>query len=362
MKVALAHDYLIQYGGAERVLEALCEVFPDAPIYTLLYDDRSTGKVFKDREVNTSFLQKLPFVRSHHRLFPWLMPVAVEQFDLSYFDVVISVSASFAKGIITKPHTKHINYCLTPPRFLWDDSHKHISEFRLPWGFKRLLPYLITYLRIWDKDASLRVDEYVGISNFVLNRIKKYYNKDAKMIYPPVDTSKFRISPAIGDYFLMIGRLVPYKRFDLAVQTFTAMNLPLKIVGDGPERQRLEDMSGDNIEFLGLQSDYKLPELYCHAKAIIFPQEEDFGIVPLEAMASGRPVIAYRGGGALETIVEGETGVFFDEQTEIELAKAVGQCVMTQWNFQAIREHALKFDKERFKKEIAELVTQKELL
>jgi len=362
MKVALVNDYLVQYGGAERVLEALCEVFPDAPIYTLLYDERSTGGVFKGREVHTSFLQKLPFVRSHHRLFPWLMPIAMEQFDLSYYDVVLSVSASFGKGIITKPHTRHINYCLTPTRFLWDDSHRHISEFRLPWPFKRLLPYFITYLRIWDKQASDRVDEYVGISRFVLDRIKKYYQQEAKLVYPPVSAEKFRVSPAVGDYFLMVGRLVPYKRFDLAVAAFSAMELPLKIIGDGPERQRLEDIAGDNIEFLGLQSDYKLPELYCHAQAVIFPQEEDFGIVPLEAMASGRPVIAYRAGGALETIVEGKTGVFFDEQTEIAIAKAVGQCQMTHWNPHEIREHALKFDKERFKREIARLVTQKELL
>lgn len=337
-------------------MEALCEIFPDAPIYTLLYDERMTGGVFKDREIHTSFLQKLPFARRHHRIFPLLMPLAIEQFDLSYFDVVLSISASFAKGIITKPHTKHINYCLTPTRFLWDDSHRYIDEFRYPWPIRKLVPFFITYLRIWDKEAALRVDKFVGISNFVKARIKKYYNCDAGIIYPPVETQKYYISDEVDDYFLMVGRLVPYKRFDLAVKVFSAIGKPLKIIGDGPERKRLEKQASSNIEFLGLISDYKMPEIYSRAQAVIFPQEEDFGIVPLESMASGRPVIAYRGGGALETIEEGKTGVFFDDQTEIALAQAVGQFYQTDWNPHAIRTHALKFDKEVFKTKILDIV------
>ena len=357
MRVALVHDYLNQYGGAERVLEVLCEIFPDAPIYTLLYDERMTGGVFKDREIRTSFLQKLPFARRHHRVFPILMPLAVEQFDLSYFDVVLSVSASFAKGIITKPHTKHINYCLTPTRFLWDDSHRYIDEFRYSWPIKKLVPFFVTYLRIWDKEAALRVDKFVAISDFVKERIKKYYGcEDMPVIYPPVNAHKYYISDEIDDYFLMVGRLVPYKRFDLATKVFNAIGKPLKIIGDGPERKRLEKIAGKNIEFLGLVSDYKMPELYTHAQAVIFPQEEDFGIVPLESMASGRPVIAYRGGGTLETIVENQTGIFFDEQTEISLAQAIGKYYQTQWNSHAIRTHALKFDKEIFKTKIVDMI------
>src|SRR3989344_6363994 len=325
MKIALVHDYLTQYGGGERVLDVLCGMYPEAPIYTLVYDERATGGVFKDREIHTSFLQKLPFTKSHHRLFPLLMPLAIEQFDFSDFDTVLSVSASFAKGIITKPSTRHITYCLTPTRFLWDDSHRYVSEFRYPWPIKKLLPLALTYLRMWDKEAALRVDEYIGISKFVQERITKYYNQGSTLIYPPVDTTKYSISDEIGDYYLMVGRLVGYKRFDLAVKAFSAMELPLKIVGDGPERKKLEKLAGKNIEFLGLVSDFKMPELYSHAKAIVFPQEEDFGLVPLEAAASGRPVIAYRGGGALETIVEGETGIFFDQQTEIDLCLALGK-------------------------------------
>ncbi len=339
-------------------MEVLCEIFPDAPIYTLLYDERMTGGVFRDREIHTSFLQKLPFAHKHHRIFPLLMPLAVEQFDLSYYDVVLSSSASFAKGVITKPHTRHINYCQTPTRFLWDDSHRYIEEFRYPWPIKKLVPFFITYLRIWDKEAALRVDKFVAISNFVKARIKKYYSRDTEVIYPPVDARKYHINGEVDDYFLMVGRLVPYKRFDLAVKTFSAMGKPLKIIGDGPERKRLEKIAGPNVEFLGLVSDYKMPEIYSRAQAVIFPQEEDFGIVPLESMASGRPVIAYRGGGALETIVEKQTGIFFDDQTEISLAQAVGRYYQTNWDPQAIRTHALKFDKEVFKAKIVDVVNR----
>lgn len=362
MRIALVHDYLNQYGGAERVLEVLCETFPDAPIYTLLYDEAATGRVFKGREIHTSFLQKVPFARKHHRVFPLFMPLAIEQFDLSEFDVVLSNSASFAKGVITKPHTKHISYCMTPTRFLWDDSHRFIDEFRYPWPIKKLVPFFITYLRIWDKEAACRVDEFVAISDFVRARIKKYYERDAKVIYPPVSTCKYKIADEISDYFLMVGRLVSYKRFDLAIKVFNAIKKPLKIVGDGPERKRLEKLARrggiarKNIQFLGLVSDYKIPEIYSHAQAVIFPQIEDFGIVPLEAMASGRPVIAYRGGGALETVVDGETGIFFEEQAEIALAQAVGRHYQTQWSPEFIRQHAFKFDKEIFKQRIQKLV------
>ncbi len=348
------------------MLEALCEIFPDAPIYTLLYDEAATGRVFKGREIHVSFLQKIPFARKHHRVFPLLMPLAIEQFDLSEFDIVLSNSASFAKGVITKPHTRHISYCMTPTRFLWDDSHRFIDEFKYPWPIKKLVPIFITYLRIWDKEAACRVDKFVAISDFVRARIKKYYERDAQVIYPPVSTHKYKIADKIGDYFLMVGRLVSYKRFDLAVKVFSAIKKPLKIVGDGPERKRLEKIArsassgqaGKNIQFLGLVSDYKMPEIYSHAQAVIFPQIEDFGIVPLEAMASGRPVIAYRDGGALETIINGKTGIFFDEQTEISLAQAIGQYYQTDWDPQAIRSHALKFDKETFREKILKLLTR----
>ncbi len=357
MKIALVHDYLNQYGGAERVLEALCEIFPEAPIYALLYNEAATGHVFKDREIHTSFLQKIPFARKHHRLFPFLMPLAIEQFDLSYFDVVISVSASFAKGVITKPHTLHINYCLTPTRFLWDDSHRYIDEFRYPWPIKKLIPLFVAYLRLWDKEAALRVDKYLAISDFVKKRVRKYYHREAEIIYPPVETAKYSIADIPDNYFLMVGRLVAYKRFDLAIKVFNAVGKPLKIVGDGPELKHLKRLANGNadIVFLGLVSDHKLPELYRRAQAVIFPQEEDFGLVPLEAMASGRPVIAYRGGGALETVIDNVTGIFFDQQTEIDLAQAIGKYYAIDWNPATIRQQALKFDRAVFREKILHL-------
>lgn len=355
MKIALVQDYLVEYGGAERVLQALCEIFPEAPIYTLLYDEKASGRVFRGREIHTSFLQKIPFACRHHRWFAALMPLAVEQFDLSEFDVVLSNSASFGKGIITKPKTTHVNYCMTPTRFLWDGSHRYIDEFKLPWLIRKISPAVIAYLRIWDKEAALRVDKFIANSNFVRTRIAKYYQREAEVITPPIDVSKYHISPEIDEYFLMVGRLVAYKRFDLAVQVFNAIGKPLKIIGDGPERKRLEKMAKKNIEFLGLVSDNKLPELYSRAQALIFPQEEDFGLVPLEAMASGRPVIAYRAGGALETILDGRTGVFFNEQTEISLALAIGKHYETNFNPNVIRAHALDFDKSIFREKVLKL-------
>jgi len=352
MRIALVHEYLNQFGGAERVLQVLCSLFPRAPIYTLIYDKDATGRVFEGRVVRTSFLQKVPFSKSHHRAFPLLMPLAMEQFDFSDYDLVLSVSASFAKGIITKPGVKHICYCLTPPRFLWDNSQKFVEEFSYPRLVKNILPPFITYLRIWDKEASLRVDQFWAISNFIKERIDKYYSKSAKVLYPPVDASKFKISDNIGNYFFMAGRLVSYKRFDLAVSAFNRLGLPLKIVGTGPELKRLKKLAGDNIEFLGPVSDAALSDLYSHSRACIFPQEEDFGIVPLESMASGRPVIAYRSGGAVETILEDRTGMFFNEQTEDSLINTVKRFEGKEFDPRVCRTHAKKFDVEIFKKKI----------
>lgn len=343
MRIALVHEYLNQFGGAERVLQVLCAIFPDAPVYTLFYDAKATGNVFEGKDIRTSFLQKAPFISRYHRLFPLFMPLAIEQFDFSDFDVVLSISASFAKGIITKPGTRHVCYCLTPPRFLWDDSQKFMEDFSYPGIIKKTFPPLITYLRLWDREASFRVDEFIAISGFVKDRIKKYYSRDAEVIYSPVNTDKFHISPQIDDYFFMAGRLVSYKRFDLAIEAFNKLGWPLKIAGTGPEMKRLKKMANDNIEFLGLISDEELANLYSHAKAFIFPQEEDFGITPLESMASGRPVIAYRSGGATETIVEDETGVFFDVQTKESLSLALRKFDHTKFDPENCRKQAEKF-------------------
>ena len=359
MRIALIHDYLNQYGGAERVLEAFAEIYPSAPIYTLLHNPRQLRGAFSGKKIQTSFLQKIPLAKSRHRIFPLLMPMAIEKFNLSNYDVVLSDSASFAKGVITKPETLHICYCHTPPRYAWDDSHKYIKEFTMSSLVKFFVPFFMNYIRLWDREASFRVDKFICNSKFVARRIKKYYKRQAEVIYPPVDTKKFTPHFLKGErleYFLMVGRLLAYKRFGIAIEAFNKLKIPLKIIGNGPERKKLEKIAQKNIEFLGEVSEKELNRYYQNCQALIFPQEEDFGIVALEAMACGRPVIAYRGGGALESIKEEETGIFFDEQTPRDLIKTVKNFQPKKFNPQKIRNHALKFDKEKFKSKIKRFI------
>jgi glycosyltransferase involved in cell wall biosynthesis len=356
MKVALVHDYLNQYGGAERVLEAFGQIFPKASIYTLLYDKKRTGLAFERRQIYTSFLQKVPLVKSHHRPFLMLMPLAVEQFDLSQYDLVLSDSASYAKGVITSPQTLHICYCHTPIRYAWDDSHKYIEEFGYSGLIKRVIPFFMNYIRLWDEQAAQRVDRFIANSQFVARRIKKYYHRDSVVINPPVKTNLFYVAHNPGNYFLMVGRFLPYKRFDLAVEAFNQLGWPLKIVGDGPERKKLQEKAKENIEFVGLVSDDKLKDYYAHCQAFIFPQEEDFGITAVEAMASGRPVIAYQGGGALEIVQPGVTGLFFKEQTPGHLIEVLRKFNPDNFDSKVIRERAMEFDQERFKEKIKEFI------
>ena len=345
MKPALIHEYLNQYGGAERVLQVLTAMLPGAPIYTTLYDERMTGGVFSSSVVRTSFIQRLPGAARWHHMYSPLMPLAVEQFDLRPFDTVVSVSASFAKGVITHPGTRHISYCLTPPRFLWDDSQRFARRFTYPLPIGRLSPLVLSYLRVWDQQAAERVDEWIAISEFVRRRIQKYYQKDSVVIHPPVNVAKFPLAeePPEG-FWLMVGRLVAYKNFDLAIEAFTRLGWPLKIVGTGVEERRLRAKAGRNVEFLGQVSDTELASLYRRSSGLIFPQEEDFGIVPLEAMASGRPVIALRGGGALETVIDRITGVFFDEATPEALATAVDRASRMKWLPNLCHGQAERFD------------------
>lgn len=356
MKAAIVHEYLNQYGGAERVLQVLCSMLPHAPIYTTLYDRTLTGNVFDGRTIRTSFLQRLPFAMRWHHLYSPLMPLAVEGFDTSSFDTVLSVSASFAKGVITAPDTRHVCYCLTPPRFLWDDSQRFAARFGYPLPIGKLAPLALSYLRIWDRQAAERVDEWIAISEFVRRRITKYYNKDAVVVHPPVNVSKFEISRELGDYWLMVGRLVAYKNFDLAIRTFNRLGWPLKIVGTGVEEPRLRALAKPNIEFVGAVTDQQLARLYRGARAVLFPQEEDFGIVPLEAMASGRPVIAYHGGGALETVIDRITGVFFYEQTDEELMAAVDRASRMKWLPDLCRGQAERFDIPVFRRKMSLLL------
>ncbi|MBL7053190.1 MAG: glycosyltransferase [Candidatus Portnoybacteria bacterium] len=358
MKVALVHDYLNQYGGAERVLEAFTQIFPKAPIFTLLYDEKKTGYAFKGKEIHTSFMQKVPLVKSHHRPFLMLMPLAVEQFDLSEYDLVLSDSHAYAKGIITPADTLHICYCHTPIRYAWDDSHKYIEEFGYSNLIKKIIPFFMNYIRVWDEQASQRVDKFIANSDFVAKRIEKYYRRESQVIHPPVKASFFYIAPKPDKYFLMVGRFLPYKRFDLAINAFNELGWPLKIIGDGPERKKLQAKSKPNIEFVGLVPDNKLKDYYAHCKAFIFPQEEDFGITAVEAMASGRPVIAYKSGGALEIIKPGITGLFFKKQTAKDLIRVLKKFNSNSFDPNIIRDRAMKFDQERFKKNIKNFINE----
>jgi len=358
MKVALVHDYLNQYGGAERVLEAFGQIFPKAPIYTLLYDKKRTGYAFEGREIHTSFMQKVPFVKSHHRPFLMLMPLAIEQFDLSGYDLVLSDSASYAKGVITSPRTLHICYCHTPIRYAWDDSHKYIEEFGYSSLIKKVIPFFMNYIRVWDEQAAQRVDKFIANSQFVSERIRKYYNRESEVIHPPVKADLFYIAPKPEEYFLMVGRFLPYKRFDLAIKAFNHLGWSLKIIGDGPERKKLEALANNNIEFLGLVSDEKLRDSYAYCQAFIFPQEEDFGITAVEAMASGRPVIAYQSGGVLEIIQPGITGLFFKEQTTDCLIEVLKKFSLDNFDPQVIRKRALEFDQEKFKEKIIKFINE----
>jgi len=360
MKIALIHDYLVQYGGAERVLECFTELFPYAPIYTLVYDKEAMHGKFDGKTIKTSFIQKLPFAKKRHRIFPEFMPMAIEQFDLSDYDVVLSDSSSYAKGVITGPQTLHICYMHTPMRYAWDDCQKYTSDFYFPTFIKKLIPFVMNYIRIWDRISIERVDKLIANSNFVSKRIKKYYTRESVVIHPPANVNDFSISEKKGDYFLMVGRLLAYKRFDIAIEAFNELCLPLKIIGRGPELKKLKKMAKSNIQFLGRVPDRKLAKYYAECQAFIFPQEEDFGIVAVEAMASGRPVIAYRGGDIPEHIEENKTGIFFENQTKDDIAACVKKFMDCRFNSEYIRSKSLKFDREIFKSKIKDYL-EKEL-
>lgn len=356
MKIALVHDYLSQDGGAERVLKAFHEIWPEAPIFVLFYDKKKLPD-FIDAKIKESFISRLPFGRKKYQWYlPW-MPLATERHNLHNFDVVLSSTSAFAKGVLTRPDTLHISYCHTPTRYLWTDTHEYLEDLKYNRLIKAFLPRLIHHLRLWDKMSVDRVDHFVANSGTVRGRIQKYYRRDSDIVYPPVDTEKFFISKDVGDYFLAGGRLVPYKRFDLLIEVFNRLKkLKLKIFGDGPELENLRKMSKGNIEFLGRVSDEEKAKLLSQARAFIHPQVEDLGITPIESMASGRPVIAFPVGGVTETIIPGETGVFFAEQSWNSLLDAVLHFNHENWDSAKIREHALKYDVAHFKDKMRKYV------
>lgn len=357
-KVAIVCDWLTNFGGAERVIEQFHQMFPEAPIYTSLYAaDKMPG--FEDAEIVTSYLQKIPGAKRKHQLFLSFYPGVFEGVDLSEFDIVISSSHSCAKGVITKPGTLHVCYCHSPMRYAWDESHSYIKEYPFNSLAKRFVPHMMHRLRMWDRMAADRVDFYIANSELVKKRIDKYYQRESEVIHPPVDVSKWKFSDEEGEYFFAVGRMTPYKRFDLLVDAFNETGLPLKLAGTGPEFEKLKSRAKSNVEFLGRVSDEALLELYQGARAFLFPQYEDFGITPLEAMSCGRPVIAYGAGGSLDTVVEGETGVFFGDQNVEALVAAIQDFEDREWDNKKIREHAENFDISVFRKEIFSFINSK---
>ena len=360
MKVALAHDYLNQMGGAERVVLALHEMFPDAPLYTSIYDPQRVDAAFQSIDIRTSFMQKFPLVKKHHQPFLPFYPFAMERLDLRGYDLVLSSSSAFAKGIITPPETIHICYCHTPMRWCWN-YEEYVEREHLGKISRAILPFFISGLRVWDQTSSMRVDHFIANSPVVADRIRKYYRRDSVVIPPPVEVSRFTFDPSNRpeDYFLIVSRLMPYKRIDLAIEACNHLHLPLVIIGSGRDENRLKRLAGPTIRFMGRLSDQEVLYYYAHCRALILPGEEDFGITPLEAQASGRPVIAYAAGGSLASIVDNVTGTFFYKQTVESLVKVLVSFDEHEYDPHTIYNHALEFDQPRFKRRIQQFIEAK---
>jgi glycosyltransferase involved in cell wall biosynthesis len=360
MKVALVHDYLTRFGGAERVLLELAQMFPEAPIYTFLYDEKKMSEWFAPERVRVSFLQKFPkFLKKRPKYLLPFLPVAPETFDLRDFDLVISSSSSFAKGVITRPKTLHINYCHNPARFLWDYNFEYLKEQKLGNGRNILVKILLNYLRIWDRAAGRRVDCFIANSQSTARRIKKYYQQEVKIIYPPVKMAKdWHSVKSNGDYYLIVSQLTPYKKVDVAVEAFNKLGLPLVVIGEGPQKETLQKIAQKNIKFLGWLDDAQTEKYYQNCRAFIFAGEDDFGIAPVEAMSFGKPVLALRAGGAEETILPGITGEFFETPLPEVLADGVRRLRENEEKFSShvIRKWAERFSQQRFRREMMEFI------
>jgi len=362
MKVAIVCDFLTKFGGAQRVLLALAKAFPDADLFCLLYDEQGTKGKFSGRSITESPLGNLPsFLKRRTKFFLSSLPKAIESFDLSKYDIVISSSDSFAHGVITKPLTFHVCYCHTPMRYAWDWHHEYLRENHLDKGIKSLFVRNILHkIRIWDRVAAHRVDSWIANSENVKKRIKKYYQADAKVIYPPVDFDNIPFSPGSKpeEYYVIVSRLEPYKRVGLAVEAFNSLGKKLKIVGEGSQLSELKSAAKDNVEFLGWQSDKQMYDILSKAKGLIFPGEEDFGITPVESFAAGRPVVAFKKGGTLESVIENKTGVFFDEPNAESLSRAVNHLeeIYNTLESKVIHQHAENFSEKHFIGEIQSFV------
>ena len=354
LNIALVHDWLTSHAGGERVLLEMSEIFPKAPIFTSVFDPKGACP-FKNKDVRPSFLQKFPLLKSKRELLVPLTPFAFEQIDLSKFDLILSSCSMASKGVLSKPGSIQICYCHTPSRYLWEPE----VDSRARSGFFSSLRQNTAHkMRIWDRVAADRVDYFFANSKYVAGRIKKYYKRDSIVIYPPVDVEAYEPvnKSDIKDYFLFVSRLVRYKKCDLVIDAFNDLGLPLKIIGQGPDKKYLQKKAKGNIEFLGYLSNEEVKKYYQEAKAFVFAAEEDFGIVPVEAMACGRPVIAYSGGGVKESVVDGVTGVLFDEQTPQCLIEAINNFDPDKFDPVKVRNHAKKFSKEVFKKKYLEAI------
>jgi len=356
MRVALIHYWLTNMRGGERVLEAFCDMFPEATIFTHVVDRDKISAKLKRHEIRTTFISKFPFATSHYQKLLPFMPRALEEIDLSEFDLVISSESGPAKGVITPPHAFHLCYCHSPMRYIWD-LYPHYQKSA---GFlaRQVFPGIAHRLRTWDVTSAARVDQFIANSNFVKRRIEKYYRRDAAVIHPPVAVSEFAQSRAgaTADYFLAAGELVGYKRFDLVVDAFTQLGLPLKIVGDGEQSKELQRRAGPSIEFLGRVDFEELKQRFAECRALVFPGEEDFGMVPVEVMATGRPVIAFGRGGALDIVEDDKTGILFPKQTTESLIGAVHRFQDTEFDVDQIQKSTERFSSDEFKIQVRELL------
>lgn len=365
MRVALIHDWLTGMRGGEKCLEVFCELFPDADLYALIHIPEKLSPVIGRMKITASRLNRLPYIASTYRYYLPLFPRVIEQFDLRAYDLILSSSHCVAKGVFPQ-RALHIAYIHAPMRYVWDQHDAYFGEDRISL-VRSGMALCRRYLQDWDVRSADRVDHFIANSNNVAAKIQKLYRRDATTIYPPVDIEQFKISAAPKPYYLVVSALVPYKRIELAIAACQQLNEPLKIVGDGPLRQRLERLAGRKVEFLGWVNDQQLAKLYSDCKALLFPGEEDFGIVALEAQASGRPVIAYGKGGVLETVIgfnadaQNATGIFFPEQTAASLITALRRFEQNPSSFDParLRTHAGRFARARFKNEIAQFIAAK---
>ncbi|PWT93944.1 MAG: glycosyltransferase family 4 protein [Acidobacteria bacterium] len=360
MKVALIHDWLTGMRGGEKVLESLCELFPDAPIFTLIHVPGSVSAKIESHPIHTSFLQRIPMIKKQYRNYLPLFPSAIESFDLQDYDFILSSSHCVAKGIIPAPATKHLCYCHTPMRYIWSHYYDYFGDHRLGFVKRKTVSFVANYLRLWDIASNNRVDHFVANSQFVAGRMKRYYGKESSVIYPPVDVDFYEPSDRPpDDFYLIVSALVPYKRLELAIQAFNKMKKQLIIVGTGPDGVKLRRLAYSGIKFLGHVTAEKLRELYQSAKGLIQPGVEDFGINIVEALASGCPIIAYHEGGATETVRDQETGLFFNHFDVEELCHTIDKFERMRFNKPLMREGALRFSPGRFQSELKLLIQQK---